>query len=125
MAVPRHERDRHVRAERELAASRSRAVGEDVAGLHLLAELHERTLVDRRVLVGAPVLLDPVAVVLREARQRRSSSFLPRSVGAGVDDDLVGRDARDDAGAARDDHRARVARHLLLEARADERRLRD
>ena len=32
--------------------------------------LHERTLVDRGVLVGAPVLLEPVAVVLREARER-------------------------------------------------------
>ena len=64
-----------------------------------------------------------VAILLREARERlvvvRSCVALGR---AGVDDDLVGRDARDDAGAPRDDDGARVARHLLLEPRADERR---
>ena len=38
--------------------------------LHLLAHADERTLVDRRVLVGAPVLLELVAIELAEPRQR-------------------------------------------------------
>ena len=37
VAVPRHERDGDVRAERELPHLGRRAVGEHVAGLHLLA----------------------------------------------------------------------------------------
>ena len=76
--VPRHERHQHVAAERELAALGGRAVGDDLAGLHLLAELHQRPLVDGGVLVGAPELLDPVAVVLVQPRQRRSSPRLRR-----------------------------------------------
>ena len=74
VAVPRHERHGHVRAERELALLGRGAVGQHVAGLHLLALAHERTLVDRRVLVGSPVLLEAVAVVLREPRQRTIAS---------------------------------------------------
>ena len=125
VAVPRHERDGDVRAERELAHLRRGAVGEHVARLDLLAELHQRPLVDRRVLVGAPVLLEAVAVVLRETRERTVVVLLAALRRAGVDDDLVGGDARDDAAAARDDDGAGVARHLLLESRADERRAAD
>ena len=109
--VPRHERDGDVRAERELPRLGRRAVGQHVAGLHLLSLMNQRTLVDRRVLVRAPVLLEAIPVVLREARERTIAllgALLPLDRG-GVDDDLVGRDARDDAGSARDDDRARVA----------------
>ena len=63
-------------------------------GFDPLAELHQRPLVDGGVLVGAPVLLDPVAVVLVQPGQRLCRPAC-RAVGAGVDDDLVGRDARD------------------------------
>ena len=113
-----------VGAERELAALGAGAVRDDLPGLHLLAHVHQRPLVDGGVLVGAPELLDAVAVVLLEARQRvvPSPSAL---VIAGVDDDLVGRHAGHDAAAAGDDHRARVARHLLLEPGAHQRRLRE
>ena len=102
------------------------AVGQHIALLHALAEPHERTLVDRRVLVGAPVLLETVAVVLREARERTiARATLLRAIaigGTGIDDDLIRRHARDDAGALRDDDGAGIARHLLLEPRADQRR---
>ncbi len=38
VAIPRHERDEHVAAERQLAVLRRRAVGHDVALLHLVAD---------------------------------------------------------------------------------------
>jgi hypothetical protein len=53
VALPRHERDEQVLAERELAAVGRRAVGEDVALLDRVAFEHERLLVDARVLVRA------------------------------------------------------------------------
>ena len=45
VAVPRHERDEHVAAERELAVLGVRAVRDDLAALHVLALLHDRLLV--------------------------------------------------------------------------------
>ena len=69
--VPRHERHQHVAAQRQLAAFGRRAVGDDLAGRHLLAQLDQRPLVDGGVLVGAPELLHPVAVVLVQPGQRR------------------------------------------------------
>jgi len=83
----------------------------------------QRPLVDGGVLVGAPELLEAVAVVLLEARQRMVAR--PRLLLARVDDDLVGRDAGGHTGAARDHHRARVAGHRLLEPRTHQRRLRE
>ena len=127
VAVPRHERHGDVRAERELTLLGRGAVGQHVAGLDLLALHDERTLVDRGVLVGSPVLLETVAVVLRETRERTIAvclRFLLRRNRAGVDDDLVGRHARHDAGALGDDDGAGIGGHLLLESRADERRAR-
>ena len=53
VALPRHERDEHVLPERELAHVACRAVGEDVARLHLLARADDRLLVDAGVLVRA------------------------------------------------------------------------
>ena len=124
VAVPRHERHRHVAAEGQLAVLGGRAVGQHLAQLHLLPELDDRALVDGGVLVGAPVLLEAVAILLREAGQRGPGVTLPFLALAGVDDDLVGRHAGHHAGAPGNHHRARVLRHLLLEARADHRRLR-
>ena len=45
VAVPRHERDEHVAAEREFAVLGVRTVGDDLALLHVLAFLHDRLLV--------------------------------------------------------------------------------
>ena len=53
VALPRHERDEHVLAERELAHVGRRAVGEDVAGLHRLAGADDRLLVVAGRLVRA------------------------------------------------------------------------
>src|SRR3989441_11183497 len=101
--VPRHEPHRHVGAERQLAVLGPRAVGHDLPRLHLLADMDQRPLVDGGVLVGAPELFQAVAVMLLEPRQRvvpRLGVFV-----AGVDDDLVRRDARDHPRAPRNHHR--------------------
>ena len=46
VAVPGHEGDERILAQRQLAQLRRRTVGDDVALLHQIAHLHQRTLVD-------------------------------------------------------------------------------
>ena len=108
-ALPRHERDEQVRAERELAGVRRRAVGDDVALLDLVAEHDRRLLVDERALVRA-----------HELRQR---VLVARP--ASLDDDALGVDVDDGAVVAREDDVAGVDRGAELEPGADDRRLRD
>src|SRR3954463_8909759 len=62
VALPGHEGDQQVLAERHLAGVRRRAVGEHVAGVDLGAGAHQRLLVDQRALVGAHELLQLVLV---------------------------------------------------------------
>ena len=62
VTLPRHERDEHVLAERELAHVGRRAVREDVAGLHLLAGADDRLLVEAGRLVRALELVELVDV---------------------------------------------------------------
>ena len=64
VALERHERDEQVRAERELAVVGRGAVGQDRARHHLVAELHDRLVVDERALVRAHEL-DQVVLVAR------------------------------------------------------------
>ncbi len=123
MAVPGHERHQDVAAQRELATFGRRAVSDDLSGADLLAQLNQGPLVDGGVLIGAPELLHPIAVVLMQPRQW--SLPHPGSVGARVDDDLVGGYPGDRAGPPGDDHRTRVPGHLLLQAGAHQRRLRE
>src|SRR6185503_7837663 len=52
-ALPAHERDQDVAAERQLAVARRGAVGDRLAGAHALAEIDDRALVDARSLVAA------------------------------------------------------------------------
>ena len=73
VAVPRHERDEHVAAERQLAELGRRAVGDDVALGHPVADLHQRPLVDAGVLVRALELQQVVDVDARRPRRRRRS----------------------------------------------------
>ncbi len=70
VAVPRHERDEHVAAERQLAEFGRRAVGDDLARLDRVADLHQRTLVDAGVLVRALELHQRVDVDAGFARPR-------------------------------------------------------
>jgi hypothetical protein len=62
VALPRHERDEHVLAERELAHVGRRTVREDVARLHALAGADDRLLVEAGRLVGALELVELVDV---------------------------------------------------------------
>ena len=72
VALPGHEGDHQVLAERHLALVGRGAVGEHVAGLDLLAGRHARLVVDQRALVGAHELLQLVLV----ARPRCSSTTI-------------------------------------------------
>ena len=126
VAVPRHERHGDVRAERKLTHLGAGAVREDVTLLDALAMPDERPLVDRRVLVGAPVLLQAIAIVLGEPRERTIVTAAlfrcPRSAGpastmissAVTRDTTPARFAMTTAPESRGD--------LLLETRSDERR---
>jgi len=64
VALPRHEGNEQVLAQRQFALVGARAVGEEVAFFHLLALVHARNLVDRGVLVGTTELDEVVLVVL-------------------------------------------------------------
>src|SRR4029453_13718744 len=112
VAVPGHERDQHVLAERELADVGRGAVGDDVLGVDLVAALDDRALVDVRVLVRALVLDQVVDVDADLARHR----FLV----VDADDDAVGIDVVDDAAAFGGDDGARVLGGDALGAGADE-----
>ena len=71
VAVPRHERDQQVLAERELAEIRRRSIRQHVAARDVITGVHQRTLVDAGVLVRARVLGQAVDV---DARLRSRSS---------------------------------------------------
>ena len=107
-ALPAHERDQEVAAERELAGVGGGAVGEHGALRHLVAGEHDRLLVDQRALVGAHELDQVVGVHVALA---------------GVDLDVVGVDVGDLAAALGDDHVAGVDGGPVLHAGADVRRL--
>ncbi len=112
VAVPRHERDQHVLAERELAQVRRRAVGQHVAARDLVAHLHDRTLIDVRVLVRTRVLDQVIDVDADFARDR--------FVIVHANDDTARVDVIDDAAAQRLHRRARVDRHGTLDAGTDD-----
>ena len=79
-----------------------------------VTHVHQRTLVDAGVLVGALELAQTIDV---DAGLRRIGLL------RGADNDTRRVDLIDDAGAARGDRGAGIARHDLFHAGADERRL--
>src|SRR5215211_6934162 len=103
VALPGHEGHEHVLAQRELAAARGGAVGEQVAPLHPLAEGDPRLLVDDRALVRAHELLEQVV--------------LP------ADRDPLGVDVGDLAGLVGQHHVAGVDRRAALHAGTHEGRI--
>ena len=116
VAAPRHERDEHVPAERQLAELGARTVAEHLPLVHLLADPDDRLLGDAGVLVrplelrhrvdvGAHLLADVVFGLALDA-----------------DDDALAVDVVDGARPARHDDRARIARGDVLHAGADKRR---
>ena len=109
-ALPAHERDEHVLAERQLAVLGRRASRRSAGRRSTrCADVDDRALVDAGALVAADELLQLVLVEL---------------AGVGLDPDPLGGDAGHDAGAAGDDDLAGVARGAVLHAGADDRRLR-
>jgi hypothetical protein len=106
VTAPRHERDDHVPAERELAHVAAGAVGDDVTDLDLLAGTDDRLLGVRGALVRALVLPESVDVGERTR------------LALGLDDDARRVDRLDHAVTLGEDADARVARDTELEARA-------
>ena len=109
VALPRHERDEQVLAERHLALLGGRAVGEHLAGHDAGALVDDDLLVEGGALVGAGELGHPVGGV--------------RAVVVG-DGDVVGGDLLDHAVLVGLDDVAGVDRAAVLHAGADQRRLR-
>ena len=70
VALPRHEGDEQVLAQRQLAVVGRGTVGEDVALVDLLALVDEGLLVDARVLVGPAELVQPVDLAVERAPRR-------------------------------------------------------
>ena len=70
VAIPRHERDEHVPAEREIAEFGRGTVGNDVAGVDMVADNDQRTLVDAGRLVRTLELHQVVDVDAGLARHR-------------------------------------------------------
>ena len=114
VAVPRHERDEHVAAERELAEFRRRAVGDDVALADDVAGADQRLLRDAGRLVRALELLQAVDI---DAGLGRVGLFRR------ADNDTGRIDLVDHAGPARRDGGTGVAGHDRFHAGSDERRI--
>ena len=116
VAVPRHERDQHVLAERQLAHVGRRTVGDHVAQSDDVADADQRPLVDVGILVAARVFRQVVDV---------HADVAGRGFGI-VDphDDPVGVDVIDLAAAARLHRGARVDGRRALDPGAHERLLR-
>ncbi len=110
VALPAHEGDEHVAAQRQLAVVGRAAVGEHVARLHRLALADDRLLVDEGALVRARELVQLVVLEL--------------ALGV-LDDHVVGVDRRHRAAGAADDDVAGVHRRAPLDAGAHERGLGD
>src|SRR4029079_11129081 len=108
-ALPAHERDEHVPAERELAHLGGARVGDGLAIGDARADIDDRALVDARPLVGADELLELVLVEL---------------TGIGLDGDALRGHAGDHPAALGDEDLAGVTGGALLHAGADDRRLR-
>src|SRR5437899_5064670 len=107
-ALPGHERDEDVLAERELALVGRVAVGEDLVRHDAVADAHDRALVEAGALVRADELLGPVA---------------ERVAGVLLDPDLGRGDTAHHAAGAGEDDLARVPRGAVLDPGADDRRL--
>ena len=115
VAVPRHERDERILAERELAQLRRRTIGDDVALLEDIANLHQRPLGDAGRLVGALELLQAIDVDARLG----GIGFFRRA-----DDDTRRVHLIDHARTARGDGGTGVPRHHVFQPGADQRRFR-
>ena len=114
VAVPRHEGDDHVLAQRQLAHVGAGAVGDHLALLDHVAHLDQRTLVDAAVLVRALELAQPVDV---------DAGIADLEILGGAHHDALRIDLVDGARAARHDRGPGILGHLAFDAGAHQRRL--
>ena len=121
--VPRHERHGHVGSKRKLPHFCGSPVGQHLSLRHRFAHAHQRPLVDGGVLIGTPVLLQPVPIQMAQTRQRTAGINGPFNE-PGVHDDLVRRDAGHHACTTGNDDGAGVNRHRGFEAGSNKRRAR-
>ena len=124
VTVPGHEGDQHVAAERQFAAARAGAVGNDLAFLHRVALADENLLVDARGRVRAHEFADVIDV---NAFLRGVPDLLLALGQFAVlrEDDLIAGDGRDSAALFGRNHGAGVARHTFFQPRRDQRRFGD
>ena len=117
VAVPGHERDEHVASQRQFALIRIRAVGNDLAPLHVLALLHDRLLVHAGARVRAhelPQLVNVNAGI--EIRFQFLSALWHVTILR--HDDLIRCHRSDLAAFGRDQDRVRIARNFAFQARS-------
>ncbi len=114
VAVPGHERAKHIAPERQFAELGRRTVANDVAGGHRVADFHQRPLVDAGVLVR-PLEFEQIVDVDRGG--------FGVGLGGRPDDDPGGIHLVDDARAAGDDRDAGIAGDRLLHPGTHKRRL--
>jgi len=116
VAIPRHERDQHVLAQRQFANVGGRAIGQHIATLHPITHVHQRPLVDAGVLVGTGVLDQRIDINARVVVV--NLRFI------GTHHNTTGIDLIDHAAAQGVYGNAGVARHRALDAGTDQRLLR-
>src|SRR5260221_3387591 len=114
VALPRHEGDQHVAAERQLTEFGRGTVSDDIALLDRITNLHQRTLVDAGILVRA---LELQQVIDIDARGR-GIGFL-----GGTNDDTGGVNLVDDPLAAGGKWDSGTPSSRALQSAADQRRI--
>ena len=116
VTAPRHEADKHVASEAELALLRAGTVGDHLSLHHAVALTDDRLLVDAGVLVR-PLELDELIDVRTNLTRKLRGMVLTFN----ADDDALGVDRIDDAVAAGQDDGARVASGHAFHAGSDKR----
>ena len=111
VAIPRHERDKHVAAKSQITKIGRGTIGDDFASTHLVTNTHQRTLVDAGVLVGTLELGERVDV---NARLRRIGFFRR------TNNDALGVHLIDYTGTAGGESSTGVTRHHGFHAGAHE-----
>ena len=106
IALPGHEADEDILAQGNFAVAGGGAVGDDLAGFHVLAMLHHRALVDAGALVGTGEFDELIGIL--------------GSVGIAAHDDAIGGNRRHGAGFLGQDADAGVDAGLVFHAGADD-----
>ena len=113
IAIPRHEGAEHIAPQRQFAKFGRRTIGDDVANLYRITNLHQRALVDAGGLVGPHVFAQPIDInAAGRAIGRGSAHHNARTVNR-IHHTI----------AARNNRRTRITRHRGFHASANQRRI--